>query len=171
MWSRRKVIFVGAAGVVAAGAALVLPRPGTSTPAPAGLSLVSAHGEMLRAIAQALLVGALSNDAARRNAELTRVVTATAELISNLPPATRKEIGDLFALLSFKPARAMLGYSGDWSTPDLPAITKFLEGLRDSSLGLKQQAYFALHDLLMGSFYAEPATWLGTGYPGPPKLT
>ena len=49
-------------------------------------------------------------------------------------------------------------------------VTTFLAGLRDSSIGLKQQAYFALHDLLLGSFYAEPSNWVATGYPGPPKL-
>ena len=46
----------------------------------------------------------------------------------------------------------------------------FLAALRDSSIGLKQQAYFALHDMVLGSFYAEPASWAATGYPGPPKL-
>ena len=105
-----------------------------------------------------------------RHRELTRLTTATGALIANLPPSTRKEISDLFGLLALKPARALLGYSGDWIGADIAVVTTFLAGLRDSSIGLKQQAYFALHDLLLGSFYAEPSNWVATGYPGPPKL-
>ena len=170
MWSRRRVIFVGVAGTVAAGAALLLPRLGSPGSDPSGAALVSEHADMLRAVTQALLGSALPTDADARGRELTRVTTATAALISNLPPLTRKEIADLFALLALKPARAVLGYSGDWPGADIATVTTFLAGLRDSSIGLKQQAYFALHDLLLGSFYAEPSTWAATGYPGPPQL-
>ncbi len=170
MWSRRRVIFVGVAGAVAAGAALVLPRLGSSGAAPSGAALVSEHADMLRAVTRALLGSALPTDADARNRDVTRATTAAGALIENLPPSTRKEIADLFGLLAFSPARALLGYSGDWAAADIPTVTTFLAGLRDSSIGLKQQAYFALHDLLIGSFYAEPSTWAATGYPGPPKL-
>ena len=170
MWSRRRVIFVGVAGAVAASAALVLPRRGSSGAARSGVALVSEHADMLRVVTQALLGSALPTGADARNRELTRVLTATGELIANLPPSTRKEIADLFGLLALKSARVLLGYSGDWVAADIPTVTAFLAGLRDSSIGLKQQAYFALHDLLIGSFYAEPSTWTTTGYPGPPKL-
>ena len=171
MWSRRKVIFVGVAGTIAAGVALVLPRVGSSDAAPSGEALVATHADMLRALTQALLGPALSADADVRNREITQVVAATGALIANLPPLTRKEIADLFGLLAVKPARFLLGYSGDWVTADIAAVSVFLAGLRDSAVGLKQQAYFALHDLLMGSFYSEPSTWAATGYPGPPRLT
>ena len=171
MWSRRRIIFVGVAGAVAAGAALVLPRLSSSGAALSGVALAAEHKDMLRTITQALLGSALPTDADARNRELTRVTTATGALIANLPPSTRKEIADLFGLLALKPARALLGYSGDWVGADIAAVTKFLADLRDSSIGLKQQAYFALHDLLIGSFYAEPSTWAATGYPGPPQLT
>ncbi len=170
MWSRRRVIFVGVVGAVAAGAAVMLPRLAGSGGAPAGTTVVAEHADMLRAVAAALLGSALPADAEARGRELSRVVTATGALITNLPPLTRKEIADLFGLLALKPARVLLGYSGDWAGADIPAVATFLGGLRDSSIGLKQQAYFALHDLLIGSFYAEPSTWAATGYPGPPKL-
>lgn len=170
MWSRRRVIFIGVVGAVAAGAAVVLPLLGSSKGAPVGTDVVSEHADMLRAVTAALLGSALPADANARARELSRVVTATGALISNLPPSTRKEIADLFGLLALKPARALLGYSGDWAGADIPAVASFLAGLRDSAIGLKQQAYFALHDLVIGSFYAEPGTWAATGYPGPPKL-
>lgn len=170
MWSRRRVIFVGVLGAVAAGAAVILPRLGSSGGAPAGAAVAAEHADMLRAVAGALLGSALPAGADARARELSRVVTATGALISNLPPPTRKEIADLFGLLALKPARVLLGYSGDWAGADIPAVATFLGGLRDSAIGLKQQAYFALHDLVIGSFYAEPGTWAATGYPGPPKL-
>ena len=170
MWSRRRVIFVGVVGAVAAGAALVLSRLSSSGAAPSGVALASEHADMLRAVSQALLGPALPAEAEARNRELNRVTKATGALITNLPPLTRKEIADLFGLLALKPARALLGYSGDWVGADITAVTTFLAGLRNSSIGLKQQAYFALHDLLLGSFYAEPSTWAATGYPGPPQL-
>ena len=170
MWSRRRFIFVGVAGAIAAGAVVVLPQLRASAAAPSGAQLASVHDAMLRAVMTALLGSALPNDANAREPEFVRVNKAIGALVDNLPPTTRKEIGDLFGFLALKPARALLGYSGDWPNADPSAVGTFLEGLRDSSIGLKQQTYFALHDLVLGSFYSEPATWAATGYPGPPKL-
>jgi len=158
MWTRRRVIFVGVAGVLAAGAAVVLPRLKSAGPAPAGVELVANHTDMLRAVALALLGPALPTAGSERDAQVGAVLS------------TRREIGDLFGLLALKPARALLGYGGDWPGADSNVVNAFLAGLRDSSISLKQQAYFALHDMVLGSFYAEPTTWAATGYPGPPKL-
>jgi len=170
MWSRRRFIFVGVAGAIAAGAALVLPRISASGAAAKGSALAQQHADMLRVVAAAVLGPALPADATSREAELSRVVSAAGALIDNFPASTRREIGDLFGLLALKPARMMLGFSGNWDMSEAPAVAQSLLALRDSSIGLKQQAYFALHDMVLGSFYAEPATWLSTGYPGPPKL-
>lgn len=170
MWSRRRFIFVGIAGTLAAGAALVLPRMARSGATPKGSALVQEHGDMLRVVAAAVLGSALPLDTESRAAELSRVLAATGALIDNFPPSTRREVGDLFGLLALKPARMILGFSGNWQDSEVPAVAEFLAALRDSSFGLKQQAYFALHDMVLGSFYAEPKTWAPTGYPGPPKL-
>ena len=170
MWSRRRFIFVGVAGAIAAGAALVLPRLGKSGAVPKGSTLVQEHSDMLRVVAAAVLGPALPVDAANREAELARVITAAGALIDNFPPSIRREVGDLFGLLALKPARMILGFSGNWEMSDSAAVAQSLLALRDSSIGLKQQAYFALHDMVLGSFYSEPKTWISTGYPGPPKL-
>ena len=170
MWSRRRFIFVGVAGAIAAGAASVLPRLGKSGVVPKGSTLVQEHSDMLCVVAAAVLGPALPVDAANREAELARVITAAGALIDNFPPSTRREVGDLFGLLALKPARMILGFSGNWEMSDAAAVAQSLLALRDSSIGLKQQAYFALHDMVLGSFYSEPKTWISTGYPGPPKL-
>ena len=170
MWSRRRFIFVGVAGAIAAGAAFVLPRVGKSDVVPKGNALVQQHADMLRVVAAAVLGPALPVDAVSRDAELTRVVSAAGALIDNFPTSTQREVGDLFGLLALKPARMILGFSGNWEMSEAPAIAQSLLALRDSSIGLKQQTYFALHDMVLGSFYSEPKTWVSTGYPGPPKL-
>jgi hypothetical protein len=169
-WSRRKLIFVGVTGAIAASAFLVAPRLKREGATVKGASLIADHSNMIRAISMALLGSALPPDAATRDAGIARTHTAIASLIDNLPPSTRGELADLFTLLSLKPARALLGYGGDWLEADAGQIAQFLYGLRDSTLAMKQQAYFALHDLVFGSFYSEPQTWSATGYPGPPKL-
>ena len=170
MWSRRRFIFVGVAGAIAAGAALVLPRLNKSDVAPKGSVLAQEHADMLRVVAAAVLGPALPVDTANREAELTRVITAAGALIDNFPASTRREVGDLFGLLALKPARMILGFSGNWEMSEVPAVAQSLLALRDSSIGLKQQAYFALHDMVLGSFYSAPQTWISTGYPGPPTL-
>ena len=170
MWSRRRFIFVGVAGSIAAGAALVLARMKAANVAPKGSVLAQQHDNMLRVVAAAVLGSALPTDVPSRGAELSRVVAAVGALIDNFPASTRREVGDLFGLLALTPARMMLGFSDNWDAADAPAVAQSLLALRDSSIGLKQQAYFALHDMVLGSFYAEPKTWLSTGYPGPPKL-
>lgn len=170
MWSRRRFIFVGVAGSLAAAAAWVVPRVRQSGAAPKGSALVQDHGSMLRAVTFALLGPALPADASARGTEISRILSAAGALIDNLPPSTRREVSDLFGLLALKPARALLGYSCEWQDGEVVAIAGFLQDLRDSSIALKQQAYFALHDMVLGSYYAEPATWGPTGYPGPPKL-
>ncbi|MGL4230412.1 MAG: hypothetical protein ACRDAM_00145 [Casimicrobium sp.] len=168
-WSRRKFIFVGVVGAIAAGAVVVAPKFIGNKPVKGG-ALLDEHSNILRVVTLALLGSALPADPPARAAEIARTKTAIAALIDNLPPHTRKEVSDLFMLLSLKPARALLGYSGDWIEADAPRVGQFLYDLRDSSIGMKQQAYFALHDLVFGSFYSDPKTWVGTGYPGPPKL-
>ncbi|MCZ2135800.1 MAG: hypothetical protein LC098_10305 [Burkholderiales bacterium] len=170
MWTRRRVIFIGVAGALAAGATVLIPRLRGASTAPTGGALVRDHGAMLRAVAQALLGPALPRDAGARTAQVDRLLTACEALLDNLPPVTRREVGDLFGLLAVKPARALLGLADDWADAGESVVHDFLAGLRDSRIGLKQQAYFALHDMVYGSFYAEPANWAAIGYPGPPDL-
>ncbi len=169
-WTRRKFIFIGVTGVVAAGAVALLPKLAGDGTAVKGGTLIETHSNILRVVAMALLGSALSPDAPARAAEIARTKTAIAALIDNFPVSTRKEVNDLFTLLSIKPACALLGYGGDWQDADVSKVAQFLYDLRDSTIGMKQQAYFALHDMVLGSFYSDPQTWKPTGYPGPPKL-
>jgi hypothetical protein len=83
----------------------------------------------------------------------------------------RKEIEQLFALLSFAPTRAVV--AGVWSPwPDAaPAsIGAFLDRWRDSRFALLRSAYGALHQLVFAAWYGNLSAWPAIGYPGPPSL-
>ncbi|MYM91935.1 hypothetical protein GTP91_32755, partial [Rugamonas sp. FT82W] len=94
----------------------------------------------------------------------------TLAAIHGLPLATQKEVQDLFGLLALAPARRWLaGVSGSWGEAAPQEVAAFLERWRHHRLAMLQTAYLALHDLILGSWYAEPSTWAGIGYPGPLK--
>ena len=48
-------------------------------------------------------------------------------------------------------------------------MSAFLQEWRFHRIDMLQTAYHALHDLIIGSWYADPVTWQAIGYPGPLK--
>jgi hypothetical protein len=120
----------------------------------------------LAAIVPAMLAGALPGDPAAIAAAIDRVHQA----ILGLPLATQKEVQDLFGLLALAPARRFLaGVAGGWSDADPVQVSAFLQSWRLHRLALLQVAYHALHDLVLGAWYADPSSWAAIGYPGPLK--
>ena len=121
----------------------------------------------LTAIVPALLAGALDTGPAREAAVAT-VIERVHTAIHALPPAARKEVQDLFGLLALAPARRLLtGISGGWADALPGDVHAFLQDWRDSSFALLRSAYCALHDMVLGAWYADPASWVAIGYPGP----
>jgi hypothetical protein len=121
----------------------------------------------LHAIAPAILAGALPQGAGRA-AALASTMDGVHQAILGLPPATQKEVQDLFGLLALAPARRLLtGVSGGWEGARFEDVSAFLQDWRLHRLGLLRSAYHALHDLVLGAWYAQPASWAATGYPGP----
>ncbi|HKP65269.1 MAG TPA: hypothetical protein VJX31_01500, partial [Casimicrobiaceae bacterium] len=99
---RRRLIFTGAAG----GAVLVAARwlqPGQSQQPSAGMTPGAAN--VMRAVAGALLDGALPVDTSMRRAALDETVAAVGTAIEGLPPLAREELATLFTLLAFAPLR------------------------------------------------------------------
>jgi hypothetical protein len=123
----------------------------------------------LHAIAPSILAGALPQGAGRE-AALAATIEGVHSAILGLPPATQKEVQDLFGLLALAPARRLLtGVSGGWEGARVEQVSAFLQDWRLHRLGLLRSAYHALHDLVLGAWYAQPASWLAAGYPGPMK--
>ncbi|HRF11660.1 MAG: hypothetical protein ABTS16_14665 [Candidatus Accumulibacter phosphatis] len=132
--------------------------------------LSNSEREMLGALCNAMLEGALPRDHEQRRQQVALTVDGIAVEVAGLPLAAQKEIGELFGLLVLAPARFMLaGVGKPWREASVAEVGEFLQSWRASRLNLLQTAYGALHDLTFGAWYARPETWDAIGYPGPPK--
>lgn len=170
MFTRRQFLKVGASGALLLSAARIgrgQPAPGSAaTPA-----LDRAARDVIAAIVPVMLAGALPVDPPARTERITATVDGVDRAVGALPPHAQSDLQDLFTLLGFAPTRWLFtGVSRPWNEAPAEEIVAFLERARTSNWALKQQAYRALHDLVIGAFYAEPASWPPIGYPGPPKL-
>jgi hypothetical protein len=168
--SRRTLLKAGLAG----GAALLLARwlyaPRTPPAASAPVALDPGPRAMLAAIIPVILDGALPRGAEGAVAR-TETLAAVEQEIASLPPATRKELADLFSLLGFAPTRCLVaGVWSDWADATPESIASFLNRWRDSRFALLRSAYAALHRLVFGAWYSNPRAWAATGYAGPPSL-
>ena len=166
---RRSFLKAGAFG------ALVLAGGGgiyraVHTPQPQRFVLDGEARAALGAIVPAMLAGALPADPSARKAAVASTVAGVHTAISNLPLAVQKEVQDLFGLLALAPARRLLtGVSNGWAQADPQQVTAFLQDWRLHRFALLRTAYSALHDLSLGAWYAQPASWAAIGYPGPMK--
>lgn len=166
--SRRTLLKAGIAG----GATLLLARwlyTATTAPAPTYPGALDAPArELVAAIAPVMLAGALpAND----KVLLQEIVAGVDQAIAGLPPAVRKEIDQLFALLSFAPTRALVGgVWSPWPQASPGAVRAFLDQWRSSRLTLLRSAYGALHQLVFASWYGNSHAWPAVGYAGPPTI-
>ena len=159
---------VGASLALALGGGIYRATQATRVPSP--LPPFALDGEAraaLGAIAPAVLDGALPAGAHRAEA-VAAVIGAVHRAILGLPLATQHEIQDLFGLLALAPARRLLtGIATPWADAPPAAVHAFLQDWRTSQFGLLRAGYAALHDLVLGAWYAAPASWEAIGYPGP----
>lgn len=123
--------------------------------------------DALHAIVPAILAGVLPVGPQRAPA-IAATTERVHQAILGLPLATQKEVQDLFGLLALAPARRVLtGVSGGWANASAGQVSGFLQDWRLHRLGLLRSAYQAMHDLVLGSWYADPSSWAAIGYPGP----
>ncbi len=174
MLTRRTFLFAGIAGASALAAAGWLrsrdgPSPllaGTSTP-----TLVPDAVNVLTAVTPVFLRGALPDGPAAAAAAVSDTVGNVGIAIAGLAPAAQQELGQLFALLGFAPARiALARVTSAWPEAGNDEIAAFLERWRTSGFLLFQSAYAALHQLVFAAWYGNPDSWPAIGYPGPPRL-
>jgi hypothetical protein len=167
---RRTFLKVGAlaALALAAGGGIyrLAHRPGPLTP----FVLDGEARAAIDAMVPAMLAGALPAEPAARAAAVASTTGHVHQAILGLPLTAQREIQDLFGLLALAPARrALTGVSGPWAGATEAQVGAFLQAWRFHRLGMLQTAYHALHDLIIGSWYADPASWASIGYPGPMK--
>jgi hypothetical protein len=120
------------------------------------------------AIVPAMVAGALPQQQPERGAAIARATERVHQAILGLPPATQEEIADLFGLLALGPARRWLaGVPDSWANASGEQVGAFLQAWRLHRIAMLQVAYHALHDLVLGAWYADPSVWAAIGYPGP----
>ena len=168
--SRRSFLKLGgvAALVLAAGGGVYRLVNG---PAPARLFVLDGEARAaIEAMVPAMLDGALPTEAAARGAAIAATTAGVHKAILGLPLAAQKELQDLFGLLAIGPVRRWLaGVPDNWAQAPVADVSAFLQGWRTHRLGMLQGAYAALHDLIIGSWYAVPSSWAAISYPGPLK--
>jgi hypothetical protein len=171
--SRRTLLKAGAAGA----GALILARwlyESTATPDVPDARFVALDGDaraIISAIAPVMLQGAmpLGESAVAARAE---ILAGVDKAVSGLPPHLRRELDQLFSLLSFAPTRCLVaGVWASWPHATQASIAEFLGRWRDSRFELLRSAYGALHQLVLASWYGNPRSWPAIGYAGPPALS
>lgn len=135
------------------------------------LPRAEARAAVLAAVVPVVLGDALPAAGADRAAAVSRAVDGVTVAVAALSAAAQEEIAELFALLMFAPTRiAVAGIASPWDQASETEVAAFLTRWRTSRLGLLQSGYQALHDLVLGAWYADPASWWAIGYSGPPLV-
>lgn len=164
---RRTLLRLGLAatitvGLVGGGIALIEPGLGRD-----GRLSPSAR-TVMGAIAAAVLGPLLPEAPVPREQALKAHLERLDGVIAAFPTATRTELSRLFALLAAPPGRlALAGLRTAWAEAGESELGAALQGMRASSLELRQQAYHALRDLTNAAWFADRASWAGLGYDGP----
>lgn len=174
MFSRRQFIKTGIAGALLLAAAAMFQKPldrAGKQALVAGNPLDASLRTVIPAIAPVILQGAFPVAGTQRAAALERIARGVALAVGALGAASQKEVAELFALLAFAPTRiAVAGVTSSWDQAGAADIEGFLRRWQHSRLDLLQSGYQALHDLVLGAWYADPQSWAAIGYPGPPAL-
>ncbi len=130
--------------------------------------LTASGRSVFTGVARAVLDGSLPKDAAAQQASLAAHLLRLDGAIAAFPAATQAELSQLLSLLASTPGRlGLMGLSTDWDAASAAQIQAAMQGLRTSSLALRQQTYHALRDLTNAAFYADAEAWKLMGYPGP----
>ncbi len=133
--------------------------------------LAPAGREVFKAVGRAVLEGSLPASGAARQSALDGLLERIDALTFALPTHAQEELSQLLALLASTPGRrALAGLDTDWPLAHEAELQRALQGMRLSSLALRQQAYAALHDITAAAYFSDAATWPQLGYPGPPQI-
>lgn len=152
--------------LVVAGGGVALLNPALS-----GGHLGESGRDVMRAVARAVLDGALPTVADERDKAIEAHLQRVEAAIAAFPMPVQAELSQLLTLLATAPGRvALAGLSSAWPQASVAQLQQSLQGMRLSSLALKQQAYHALRDLTNAAYFSDPSAWQRMGYPGPTDI-
>ena len=168
--TRRSFLRMGALAAAALAVGGGVYRFTRMAPAPSRFVLDGEARAAIDAMVPAMLAGAVPVEPAARAASVSACTARVHDAILGLPLSAQKEVQDLFGLLALGPARRFLaGIPDGWAAATPEQVGAFLQGWRTHRLEMLQTAYHALHDLVIGSWYADSSSWAAIGYPGPIK--
>jgi len=174
MITRRTFIKTGIAGATLLALAAAFQRPldrAGKQALVAGNPLDASLATVVRAVAPVILQGAFPAGEPQRALARERIARDVATAVSALGAGAQQEVAELFALLAFAPTRiAVAGVATAWDQAGASEIEAFLRSWQHSRVDLLKSGYQALHDLVLGAWYADPQNWGAIGYPGPPSL-
>ncbi len=160
MTTRREFLKTGLAGSLLLNAA-ACSHPGEN----------NGRAQVLSALIPVMLAGALSTRPENASRQISRTLSGVETVIDGLSLAAQEEIGKLFDLLAFPLTRMLAaGLWSPWEEATPASLNAFLDSWRHSRFDLLKSGYAALHDLILGTWYAQPESWAVIGYPGPPLL-
>jgi hypothetical protein len=169
MMERRSLLTLGAisaAALALGGGALALLKPGLHE-----ARLSNAGREVFAGVSRALLDGSLPSGAQELSSALDALLGRIDAVVAALAPHAQSELSQLLALLASSGGRrALAGLGEPWQSASIPDIERALQAMRVSGIGLRQQAYQALHDIVGGAYFSDAQTWSMLGYPGPLKI-
>ena len=133
--------------------------------------LSEAARAMFIAVARAVLGPLLPQGAAAQAQALQAHLDRLQGTIAGMPPAMQSELDELVTIVASTPGRlALVGLRADWLNATDAEVSAALQGLRESSLALRQQVFHALRNITNASYFADRSTWSAIGYPGPRAL-
>ncbi len=166
---RRSLLKLGAGSVAVlllAGGAAALLQPGLQDG-----RLGTAGREVFSAVGRGVLEKSIPVALGAQQIALNGLLDRVDVLVSGLPPHAQSELSQLLSLLaSAGGRRALAGLAQPWAEASAAEIQQALQGMRLSTLALRQQAYAALHDITASAYFSDPASWALLGYPGPVKI-
>ncbi len=169
MTTRREFLQVGAAGAALLAVVRALDRPARA--ASPWRAIDEETARTVAALAPVILAGALPDKEPARPRAIHDVVAEFDRLVAALAPAVQEEIGELFSVLHFPPAR--LALAGLWSPvteSSSEELQTFLKRWRSSRFELQRASYRALTQMTQAAWYGLPSSWAAIGYSGPPSL-
>ena len=174
MLTRRQFVKTGLAGSALLALAYMLHRPVDRFAKRVlvdGFPLESSLRLVVTALAPVMLAGAMPKDEAARRAAIQHAADAVAKAATTLGASAQREVAELFALLALPATRiAVAGVRSAWTEAGEAEVRAFLDEWRRSRIDLLKSGYLALHDLILGAWYADGSTWAEIGYPGPPDI-
>jgi hypothetical protein len=163
---RRSLLKLGlasAAVLAVAGGAASLVAPGWT-----GSALTRGGREVFAKVAETVLDQTLPKAPQEREAALLKLLDRINILVAALPGHAQDELSQLLAVLATSAGRNLLaGLSAPWPEASVAQTQQALQAMRVSTLGVRQQAYAALHEISGAAYFADESTWTVLGYPGP----